>query len=60
MANLFLSHFLHFMSFANHVMLREMTEERKNVQMGIVKTGKLQVHGASIYYEVRGSGPILL
>ncbi|PGD43373.1 alpha/beta hydrolase, partial [Bacillus toyonensis] len=28
--------------------------------MGIVKTGKLQVHGASIYYEVRGSGPILL
>lgn len=41
-------------------MLREMTKERKNVQMSIVKNGTLQVLGASIYYEVRGSGPILL
>ncbi|WP_142312325.1 alpha/beta fold hydrolase [Bacillus wiedmannii] len=60
MANLFLSHFLHFISFANCVMLREMTEERKDVQMRIVKNGTLQVLAASIYYEVRGSGPILL
>lgn len=37
-----------------------MTEERKDVQMRIVKNGTLQVLGASIYYEVRGSGPILL
>ncbi|CUB12290.1 hypothetical protein BN2127_JRS1_04077 [Bacillus cereus] len=28
--------------------------------MSIVKNGTLQVIGASIYYEVRGSGPILL
>ncbi|MFT0564693.1 alpha/beta fold hydrolase, partial [Bacillus cereus] len=28
--------------------------------MSIVKNGTLQVLGASIYYEVRGSGPILL
>lgn len=41
-------------------MLREMTKERKNVQMSIVKNGTLQVIGAGIYYEVRGSGPILL
>ncbi|MEH7060733.1 alpha/beta hydrolase [Bacillus wiedmannii] len=60
MANLFLSYYLHFISFANRVMLREMTEERKNVQMSVVKNGTLQVLGASIYYEVRGSGPILL
>ncbi len=60
MVNLFLSYFLHFISFTNHVMLREMTKERKNVQMSIVKNGTLQVIGASIYYEVRGSGPILL
>lgn len=60
MVNLFLSYFLHFISFTNDVMLREMTKERKNVQMSIVKNGTLQVIGASIYYEVRGSGPILL
>lgn len=60
MVNLFLSYFLHFISFTNHVMLREMTKERKDVQMSIVKNGTLQVIGASIYYEVRGSGPILL
>ncbi len=60
MANLFLSYFLHFISFTNRVVLREMTEEGKDVQMRIVKNGTLQVPGASIYYEVRGSGPILL
>lgn len=60
MVNLFLSYFLHFISFTNHVLLKEMTKERKNVQMSIVKNGTLQVLGASIYYEVRGSGPILL
>ncbi|WP_142398651.1 alpha/beta fold hydrolase [Bacillus wiedmannii] len=60
MANLFLSCFLHFISFTNRVVLREMTEEGKDVQMRIVKNGTLQVPGASIYYEVRGSGPILL
>lgn len=37
-----------------------MTEERKDLQMSVVESGTLQVPGANIYYEVRGSGPILL
>ncbi len=28
--------------------------------MIVVKNGTLPVHGANIYYEVRGSGPFLL
>ncbi|PFF26459.1 alpha/beta hydrolase [Bacillus cereus] len=60
MANLFLSYFLHFILFSNHVRLREMTEEREDLKMSVVKNGTLQVPGANIYYEVRGAGPLLL
>lgn len=35
-------------------------EERKDLQMSVVKNGTLQVSGANIYYEIRGSGPHLL
>jgi pimeloyl-ACP methyl ester carboxylesterase len=35
-------------------------EEREDLPMSVVKNGMLQVSGANIYYEIRGSGPLLL